>query len=217
VFLGDALLTEASFGPAAPAQRAIAAVPMPELLAARGAPLTFAVAGQGRLHYEATLRFARKELPAEPVEAGFFVQKTLRAAAAPPGAPGAAPAEGPSFKAGEVVLIEIDVVTPSPRRGVVLEDPLPGGLEALDRRLRGGGGGDWLAGLERTPATRREIRDDRVIYFIDQLPAGITRFRYLARATTIGSFVAPPTRAEEMYAPETFGRTAGGRVRVTAP
>ena len=31
---------------------------------------------------------------------------------------------------------------------------------------------------------------------------------YTARATTPGTFVAAPAKAEEMYAPETFGRSA---------
>ncbi|MBO0723798.1 MAG: hypothetical protein J2P41_23435, partial [Blastocatellia bacterium] len=35
---------------------------------------------------------------------------------------------------------------------------------------------------------------------------------YVARATTPGVFVAPPSKAEEMYHPETFGR--GGTDRV---
>ena len=33
-----------------------------------------------------------------------------------------------------------------------------------------------------------------------------------SRATTIGSFVVPPAKAEEIYAPEVFGRTASDRV-----
>jgi alpha-2-macroglobulin len=41
------------------------------------------------------------------------------------------------------------------------------------------------------------------------------RYRYLARATTIGSFVVPPAKAEAMYAPEVFGRTAATRVDVS--
>jgi uncharacterized protein YfaS (alpha-2-macroglobulin family) len=36
----------------------------------------------------------------------------------------------------------------------------------------------------------------------------------LARATTPGLFVVPPTKAEEMYHPETFGRGAGDKVVV---
>jgi uncharacterized protein YfaS (alpha-2-macroglobulin family) len=37
-------------------------------------------------------------------------------------------------------------------------------------------------------------------------------YSYIAHATTPGEFVVPPTRAEEIYAPETFGRSATDRV-----
>jgi uncharacterized protein YfaS (alpha-2-macroglobulin family) len=37
------------------------------------------------------------------------------------------------------------------------------------------------------------------------------------RATTPGTYLVPPTKAECMYEPETFGRTAGSRLEVTAP
>jgi uncharacterized protein YfaS (alpha-2-macroglobulin family) len=58
---------------------------------------------------------------------------------------------------------------------------------------------------------------------IDPLPAGFEAFTtllqpgrgdivYLALATTPGDFAAPAPRAEEMYAPETFGRGAAERV-----
>ena len=37
---------------------------------------------------------------------------------------------------------------------------------------------------------------------------------YVARATTPGKYIVPPTKAEEMYMPETFGRAASDRVVV---
>jgi uncharacterized protein YfaS (alpha-2-macroglobulin family) len=42
----------------------------------------------------------------------------------------------------------------------------------------------------------------------------VYQYSYLARATTVGAFVAPPARAEQMYAPETFGRSGSDRVVV---
>jgi uncharacterized protein YfaS (alpha-2-macroglobulin family) len=39
-------------------------------------------------------------------------------------------------------------------------------------------------------------------------------YDYLARATTPGTFVVPPPKAEEMYHPETFGRGRGDFVVV---
>jgi len=43
---------------------------------------------------------------------------------------------------------------------------------------------------------------------------GVYTYAYVARATTPGTFVVPPARAEEMYHPETFGRSASARVIV---
>lgn len=64
-------------------------------------------------------------------------------------------------------------------------------------------------------AERRGKRNDPMVYFVDALPAGISKFRYLARAMHAGKFVAPPTRGELMYEPSIFGSTAAARVRVT--
>jgi alpha-2-macroglobulin len=47
------------------------------------------------------------------------------------------------------------------------------------------------------------------------MSVGMYRYRYLARATTAGSFVVPPTKAECMYEPEVFGRTGGVHFEVT--
>jgi alpha-2-macroglobulin len=44
--------------------------------------------------------------------------------------------------------------------------------------------------------------------------AGVYTHSYVARATTPGNFVVPPARAEEMYHPETFGRSGADRVIV---
>lgn len=58
------------------------------------------------------------------------------------------------------------------------------------------------------------MRDERVEAFTSLLWEGVYSYSYTARATTPGSFVVPPTKAEEMYAPETFGRGASDRVVV---
>ena len=94
-------------------------------------------------------------------------------------------------------------------------DPLPAGLEALNAALattealppaeRPGG---WSAAWYE----HQNLRDDRVEAFTQLLEAGVHRYDYVARATTPGSFVVPPPKAEEMYMPETFGRGASDRV-----
>ena len=39
-----------------------------------------------------------------------------------------------------------------------------------------------------------------------------SEYVYYARATTPGEFIVPPAKAEEMYFPETFGRSASDKV-----
>ena len=43
---------------------------------------------------------------------------------------------------------------------------------------------------------------------------GVYEYTYVARATTPGSYVVPPAKAEEMYSPEVFGRSASDKVIV---
>jgi uncharacterized protein YfaS (alpha-2-macroglobulin family) len=49
------------------------------------------------------------------------------------------------------------------------------------------------------------MRDERAEAFASLLWEGVYNYSYVARATTPGRFVAPPAKAEEMYAPEVFG------------
>jgi uncharacterized protein YfaS (alpha-2-macroglobulin family) len=58
------------------------------------------------------------------------------------------------------------------------------------------------------------LRDERVEAFGTEVWAGVHNYTYVARATTPGRYVVPPTKAEEMYAPETFGRSVSTRVIV---
>jgi uncharacterized protein YfaS (alpha-2-macroglobulin family) len=58
------------------------------------------------------------------------------------------------------------------------------------------------------------LRDERAEVFASLLYPGVYTYKYTALATTPGEFVLPPTKAEEMYSPEVFGRTATGRLTV---
>jgi uncharacterized protein YfaS (alpha-2-macroglobulin family) len=234
LLLGGQKLGGASFEKASTRAQQVT-LPLAQLAARPAAPLVFEKQGSGKLFYEARLRYARKELPKVPLDAGLYLEKSLRAV--DPSALGkpteaALPARiAESVPAGALVLVDVTLVTPAPRDFVVIDDPLPAGLEAQDPRLTTTA--DWLSlsgqnncagcaeGLEapgygsgERGFDRSEVRDDRVLFFADHLPAGLYHYRYLARATTVGRFVLPPTRAEEMYSPETFGRTAASEVSV---
>jgi hypothetical protein len=198
-------------------------LPISDLVAAPGQALLFERDGSGKLFYQARLRYARAELPNAGLDAGFYVEKRLRRVE-PSGLGDIAPdAPGElAFKGGDLVVGDVLIVTSSAREFVVVDDPLPAGFEAVDTTLLTssrnaavldaacrGCDGDAVASVER-----RELRDDRALFFVDHMGPGIHRFRYLARATSFGRFVVPPARVEEMYTPETFGRTGSMVVEV---
>ena len=60
----------------------------------------------------------------------------------------------------------------------------------------------------------QNLRDERAEAFTSLLWDGVYQYSYIARATTPGRFVVPPAKAEEMYAPEVFGRSGSDVVIV---
>src|SRR6185436_6307531 len=74
--------------------------------------------------------------------------------------------------------------------------------------------GDWRSWLMRGGFDHVERHDDRVLLFATRLDEGRHEFSYIVRATTAGTFRTAPARAEEMYEPEVFGRTATSVIEV---
>jgi alpha-2-macroglobulin len=211
-----------------------------KLLAHPNAALAFEVDGRGELFYEARLRYALKELPRDVLDRGFFVRKFVRGitADAIAGALATLPKQtDEQALAGNLVLVDLVVVTPTPREQVVIDDPLPAGLEPVDSSLAtsaaslqvpGQAGEDDESSGDPSDAIaagtgwafaeyHREMHDDRVLTFIEHMPAGMYHLRYLTRATTLGTFVVPPTKAECMYEPEVFGRSAASHLEIVTP
>ena len=127
--------------------------------------------------------------------------------------------------------VRLAISNPARRYHVALVDPLPAGLEALNPELatterlpqgstesginrRRAGIYDYYSFWRGTWYEHQNLRDERVEAFTSLLWEGVHEYTYFARATTPGLFVVPPTKAEEMYAPETFGRGKSDRVRV---
>lgn len=107
------------------------------------------------------------------------------------------------LRVGDRVLVTLRVESARPGHFVAIDDPLPAILEAVNPEFRSAavGGAESLA----TTSDHQEMREDRVVYFCDRLPAGAHTFQYLARVRTAGAAMAGATKAEEMYRPERFG------------
>ena len=128
------------------------------------------------------------------------------------------PIEG-DISLGSLVLVTLQIETDDANNYVAIDDKLPAGLEPLNTDLETTERVD-LGAL--TPALEgglavlsyREIRDHRVAFYADALPAGTWAWRYIARATTPGTFLRPAGRMEAMYDPETFAGTAIDEVTI---
>jgi uncharacterized protein YfaS (alpha-2-macroglobulin family) len=136
------------------------------------------------------------------------------------------------IKAGARVRVRVTMAAPARRYHVALVDYLPAGLESLNPELAvteeilkdktqapvstflgSAHGFNWWM-WRRVWFDHQNLRDERSEAFTTLLWGGVYNYSYVARATTPGNFVVPPAKAEEMYHPETFGRSKSDRVRV---
>jgi len=193
--------------------------------------LTLAKKGVGRLYYRVGMKCASKDLKMQAISRGFTVERryvavdsawdvirdfagTLR------------------IKAGATVKVVVKITTPGMRYHVAMVDPFPAGFEALNpdtvgtRSVSEERNDDVVPqseGAEADGALREEgddfiwhrtwfdhqnFRDNQAEAFTTLLPNGQVEYTYFVHATTPGTFIVPPCKVEEMYAPETFGRTS---------
>jgi len=118
-------------------------------------------------------------------------------------------AEDQRLVAGDKVLVTLVLNASADSEYVAIEDPLPALFEPINPDLATqAAGGAALAGFDNSYLqSYRELREDRAIFFADELPAGQHVIRYLARVRHTGTATAPGTQAECMYDPDVRGRT----------
>jgi len=183
--------------------------------------LTLSKEGPGRLYYRIGMQFAPASLKLDPSQHGFTVERVYEAVDKADDA--RRDADGTwRIKAGARVRVKLTMLVPSRRYHVALVDPTPAGLEALNPALAVTGSvpqdatdtttNQWWWGWPWFE--HQNMRDERVEAFASLVWQGVHTYSYIARATTPGLFVVPPAKAEEMYHPETFGRSGTDRVLV---
>lgn len=188
--------------------------------------------GPGRLYYRIGMKYAPKDLKLQPADYGFTVLRKYEAVDNVDDVKQNSDGSW-TIKSGARVRVRLTMIAQARRYHVALVDNLPAGLEILNPSLAvteavppDVGGNTGVLEVGATSIGRnyfwwrqywfehQNFRDERAEAFASLLWEGVYNYTYVARATTPGQFVVPPAKAEEMYHPETFGRTGTDIVRI---
>jgi uncharacterized protein YfaS (alpha-2-macroglobulin family) len=114
---------------------------------------------------------------------------------------------------GDVLLVHLAVAGSPDWNYLLVEDPLPAGAEPI--------ADDSLYPLEkqrpRRWGDRRELRDNRVVFFQNGLSQGRIDLWYLLKIVTPGVFRAMPAQVIPMYVPGVSASTTVETVTVSTP
>ncbi|GAP21193.1 Ig-like domain-containing alpha-2-macroglobulin family protein [Leptolinea tardivitalis] len=178
--------------------------------------------GSGRLYYRLGLSYVPTNLTLDPLDMGFVVERKYEAIDNPDDV-----RRGPDgtwfIKAGAKVKVHLTMIADNRRYHVALVDPLPAGLEIINPSLAITGNEGLTTGTLMPRYSwwwhwnwfdHQNLRDERAEVFTSLLWDGVYEYSYITRATTPGEFIVPPTKAEEMYSPEVFGRSGSDKVVV---
>ena len=100
---------------------------------------------------------------------------------------------GARVAAGDLVEVRLEVQSPNTYEYLVFEDYKPAGFESED--LKSG----YM--YDNGTFFNRELRDDKVVFFLDRLRQGEQILTYRLRAETPGTFHVLPHSGHAMYAP----------------
>jgi alpha-2-macroglobulin len=134
------------------------------------------------------------------------------------------------IKVGDLVKVTVFAqIQSKDQRYLVLDDPLPAGLVAVntafateeqkpddDEENQEIDTLEYITpeGMFRLRPDFFEIRSDRVLAFKDYAYSGNYLFEYFARAVCEGEFVQPATKAAAMYNPQVYGFSTKGTMAV---
>ncbi|QQG35802.1 MAG: large extracellular alpha-helical protein [Micavibrio aeruginosavorus] len=187
--------------------------------------------GQGRLYYATRMKYAIKADAYQDLNAGMELHREY---SVKKDGVWALLKEEEKISRGDIVRVDLFLNLPTARNFVVVHDPLPGGLETVNRDLATASGvdaqegvfdeaggsfwfrhGDWHDyGYSRWSFHLKEMRHDSVNFYADWLEAGNYHLSYVAQAIADGEFHAPASRAEEMYDPDIYARGLGRTLMV---
>jgi len=150
-------------------------------------------------------------VPSGPVEASGHGYGLTRSYYTLEGAPAVFPVQTGTR------LVAVLQVSPAEDTGgrLMVDDPLPAGLEIDNPNLLSSGDIAGLGWLETAEAAHAEFRADRFLAQVDWRQAEPFRLAYIVRAVSPGTYHHPAASVEDMYRPQFRANTASGRLTVT--
>lgn len=118
-----------------------------------------------------------------------------------------------SLESGKVFDIGLEIISDHPVEHIVITDPLPAGLEAVDASFQTSTP-YFQAQADSWQINYEKIYRDRLVAYGDRLQAGVYSLHYLVRSVTPGIFEWPGAEVHLQYAPEEFGRSASSQLEV---
>jgi hypothetical protein len=113
---------------------------------------------------------------------------------------------GDLIKRGDSVVVTLTLHVPTPKTFIVVDDPLPAGLEPIQRELATSASVPPSYDTLDDTFYHRELRHDAARFYSSYVPNGTYTLRYVAQAIATGSFTALPPHASMMYHPDVYAR-----------
>ncbi|HQL24309.1 MAG TPA: hypothetical protein PKY95_07810, partial [candidate division Zixibacteria bacterium] len=127
------------------------------------------------------------------------------------------PLELDSVRLGDQVICRIEAIAERDNLShVAINDLLPAGFAVENPRLKTTPRLAWIP-RESAAIGNSDIRDDRVLLFVDLNPKTAVVYHYSLRAVAAGEFQVPPIAAECMYNPVIAGASGSGVLTVRRP
>ncbi|MEX3934769.1 alpha-2-macroglobulin [Paraburkholderia phymatum] len=171
---------------------------LPWPLGARNAPVPLTLTHDGNGKPWATIESLAAVALKAPFTAGYRITKTVT--------PIDPAVKGVNTR-GDIVRVHLDIDAQTDMTWVVVNDPVPSGAtilgSGLGRDSEAATQGEKSKGYAWPSFVERGFDGYRAYY--DYVPKGKFSVEYTIRLNNVGTFGLPPTRAEALYAPSTFG------------